>query len=79
MYREAMGSIGLRNEPGIALHPFGDGQYHYSPTLEARLINLRTKALILVRISWAEDSPLGGKFVNISSLGNIAGGFYALR
>jgi len=79
MYREAMGSIGLRNEPGIALHPFGDGQYHYSPTLEARLINMRTKALILVRISWAEDSPLGGKFVNISSLGNIAGGFYALR
>ncbi len=79
MYREAMGSIGLRNEPGIALHPFGDGQYHYSPTLEARLINLRTRAIVLVRISWAEGSPLGGKFVNISSLGNIAGGFYALR
>jgi len=77
MYREAMGSIGLRNEPGIALHPFGDGQYHYSPTLEVRLINLRTRAVILVRVSWAEDSPLDGKFVNIS--GGIAGGFYALR
>ena len=79
MYREAMGSLGARNEPGIALHPWGDGQYHYSPTLEARLYNWRTSATVLVRINWTEGSPLDGKFVNISYYGHIAGGFYALR
>jgi len=79
MYREAMGSLGLRNEPGIALHPWGDGQYHYSPTLEARLYNWRTSATVLVRVNWTEGSPLSGKFVNISYYGHIAGGYYALR
>ncbi len=79
MYGAAMSSIGLRNEPGIALHRWGDlASYHYSPTLEARLYNWRVRAEVLTRVSWSEGSPLDGKFVNISRFNAIAGGFYAL-
>ncbi len=90
MYSAAMGSIGVRNEPGIALMPTSPNAqasggiplgYHYAPTLEARLYNWHVRAEVLARMPYGElsDSRIDGKFVNISSYNLLTGGFYELR
>jgi len=81
MYSLAMNSIGVRNEPGIALYATDTGfnEHHYTPTLEARLYNWRVTAEVLVRIPWGETGgPHDGKFKNITSYLE-AGGYYALQ
>ncbi len=78
MYSAALGVMGTRNEPAIAIYVVGGGGYHYSPVLEARLYNWRVKADVLVRAPENEGFPVSGKFVNISAFKLTAGGLYGL-
>ena len=81
MYATAMDAIGVRNEPAVALYPPGRSVgLHYSPILESRLYNWRTKAEVLIKVPPNEGGDHAGKFINITYRAkDMAGGVYAIK
>ena len=81
MYATAMNAIGVRGEPAVALYPPGRSLgLHYSPILESRLYNWRTKAEVLIKVPPNEGGDHAGKFINITYRAqDMAGGVYAIK
>jgi len=81
MYSALAHSIGTRNEPAIALY-LVPGSAHYSPIMEARLINWHINAEVFITAPplWTGDAKgASGKEISISGFFNLVGGAYELR